>query len=140
MSLFSIFKSGIFKTKSSDDSKPVSPVKEAKSTPVIDDQPTKSVAPTPTVDTAAIIAQATATAQIQAREIIISAKDEAFKLKDQAIKDARIQLEDIELKSKSLSQKQQILVQEESNLKKQKQENENIQKQLECHSVWYKVL
>ena len=36
------------------------------------------------------LSEATATAQVQAREIIISAKDEAFKLKDQAIKDARV--------------------------------------------------
>ncbi len=132
MSLLSIFKSGIFKKSSSPVSKPsetskspITPV-ATKPTEIRDLKPEIS-----NVDTAAIIAQATATAQNQAREIIISAKDEAFKLKDQAIKDAKLQLEGIEDKSKALVQKQQALFQEENALKRQKQEADNLQKSLE---------
>ena len=135
MSLLSIFKSGIFRKSSeakTDASKPAAKVVEpVKVSPQPQVAPVATQVAAPTVDTAAIIAQATATAQSQAREIIISAKDEAFKLKDQAIKDARVQLEDIEQKAKALVQKQQALVQEENNLKKQTQETENLKKQLE---------
>ena len=137
MSLLSIFKSGIFK-KSKD---PVAKVETVKSSPVVIKPEVAPITPktstindlqtTNSIDTAAIIAQATATAHAQAREIIISAKDEAFKVKDQAIKDARLQLEDIEVKVKSLNQKQQALVQEENNLKKDRQQLEATQKQIE---------
>ncbi len=132
MSLLSIFKSGIFRKSSSDASKPqaASQKEVAKTAP----EPVKTtpvVQPVPTVDTQVIITQATNTAHAQAREIIISAKDEAFKIKDQALKDARIQLEDIEVRAKSLSSKQQQLVQEENEIKKQKQALESAQKQAE---------
>lgn len=132
MSLLSIFKSGIFRKSSSDVSRSqAAPQKEvAKTTP----EPVKTaqaVQPVPTVDTQAIITQATNTAHAQAREIIISAKDEAFKIKDQALKDARIQLEDIEVRAKALAQKQQQQIQEENELKKQKQALETAQKQAE---------
>ena len=106
MSLLSIFKTNIFKaeTGQSSQAKKVSPqavVAPKKEAP----KETKIV---PSVDTSAIIAQAQAQAQSQAREIILAAKDEAFKLKDQAMKDARIQLEEIEIRAKNLAQKQQI--------------------------------
>ncbi len=132
MSLLSIFKSGIFRKSSSDTSKPqaTTPKEVAKATP----EPVKTapaVQPAPTVDTQSIITQATNIAHAQAREIIISAKDEAFKIKDQALKDARIQLEDIEVRAKSLAQKQQQQIQDENELKKQKQALETAQKQAE---------
>ena len=132
MSILSIFKSNLFKKGGSSETtaKP-EPQKESK--PVAQKVAT---APTPTpvapsVDTQAIITQATATAHAQAREIIISAKDEAFKIKDQALKDARIQLEEIEVRAKALSQKQQELLAEENEFKKRKQVLENSQKQVE---------
>ncbi|NCP47235.1 ribonuclease Y [Candidatus Collierbacteria bacterium CG22_combo_CG10-13_8_21_14_all_43_12] len=115
MSILSIFKSNIFKGSiSSIKSKavPSSPVEPSKT----NNQELPKVAP----DTAALIASAQATAQSQAREIIISAKDEAFKIKDQAIKDARIQLEEIEVRSKNLAQKQQSNSTIEEQLKKEK--------------------
>ena len=127
MSILSIFKSGIFKKTSSPVSAVKEPVKVENKTPV----KTPAVSTVTSEDTKAIIAQATATAQSQAREIIISAKDEAFKIKDQAIKDARVQLEEIEIRTKSLAQKQQQLIQEESDLKKQKQAAEISQKQID---------
>lgn len=131
MSLLSIFKSGIFrKSSTTSTSKPSVSTSPAKPESKVE-KATPAVAPVSNVDTQAIIAQATATAQVQAREIIISAKDEAFKVKDQAIKDARIQLEEIEVRSKALADKQNALVQEENNLKKQKQDLENVQKQVE---------
>jgi ribonuclease Y len=144
MSLFSIFKSGLFKTSKSISRPITQPTKPTSSAPQSTiDQPAettpqaslagdqRSTKPVSSVDTLAIIAQATATANSQAREIIISAKDEAFKIKDQAIKDAKIQLEEIEIKSKSLNQKQQVLVQEENSLKKQQQEIEKTKSQIE---------
>ena len=122
MSILSIFRSNIFKgSASSAKSKVVSSVatqvvKEPEKT-VVKEAP---VAQAPTVDTAALIAAAQATAQSQAREIIISAKDEAFKIKDQAIKDARIQLEEIEVRAKNLAQKQQRNTTIEEQLKREK--------------------
>ncbi|KKT68355.1 MAG: hypothetical protein UW64_C0021G0009 [Microgenomates group bacterium GW2011_GWC1_44_37] len=122
MSILSIFRSNIFKgSASSAKSKVVSSVatqvvKEPEKT-VVKEAP---VAQAPTVDTAALIAAAQATAQSQAREIIISAKDEAFKIKDQAIKDARIQLEEIEVRAKNLAQKQQSNTTIEEQLKREK--------------------
>lgn len=134
MSILSIFRSNIFKSSSNKDkSKTVT-----SSSPVVDQ---KTVAPepakvapvvqAPSVDTAAIIAAAQATAQSQAREIIISAKDEAFKLKDQAIKDARIQLEEIELRAKNLAQKQQSITSIEDQLKREKANIDSQTKQVE---------
>lgn len=130
MSILSIFKTGIFKKSNLDTAKPAQqkPPKQAEQASKPEPQPAPQVS---NVDTKAIIAQATATAQAQAREIIISAKDEAFKIKDQALKDARIQLEEIEVRSKSLSQKQQQIIQEENEIKKQKVDLENSHKQAE---------
>jgi ribonuclease Y len=127
MSLLSIFKTNLFKEGSSSAAlvkKTVAPIQPA----VKKEEPKVA---TPSVDTAAIIAQAQAQAQNQAREIILAAKDEAFKLKDQAIKDARIQLEDIEVRSKALIQKQQGLQVLEDQAKKQKLSLEAQQKQAE---------
>src|SRR3990167_2037973 len=106
MSILSIFRSNIFK-KSRSISTPVSLVKGRSGEAERDLKQTAPVVISPSVDTSAIIAAAQATAQAQAREIIISAKDEAFKVKDQALKDARIQLEEIEVRSRNLVQKQQ---------------------------------
>jgi len=130
MSILSIFKSGLFRSrvasvseKSKVSEKPITPVKVAEKSPV--------QVQVSNVDTAAIIAQAQATAQQQAREIILAAKDEAFKVKDQAIKDARIQLEEIEVRSKSMAQKQQALIASEEQLRKEKLAIEASQKQTE---------
>jgi len=127
MSLLSIFKTNLFKATSDE----VQPIKKAiKPEPVtIKKEEPKVVASS--VDTAAIVAQAQAQAQNQAREIILAAKDEAFKLKDQAIKDARIQLEDIEVRAKALVQKQQGVQVLEDLVKKEKLSLEAQQKQIE---------
>lgn len=128
MSLLNIFKSNLFKRAQVSGTK----TPEKTITKPVDKPVTQPVTqPISNVDTASIIAQATATAQSQAREIIIQAKDEAFKIKDQAIKDARIQLEDIEIKSRSLTQKQQALVNEENILKRQKADLAQAQAQVE---------
>lgn len=127
MSLLSIFKTNLFKASSSS-------VQSVKKSPVSEPVVTKKEEPkvvVPSVDTTAIIAQAQAQAQNQAREIILAAKDEAFKLKDQAIKDARIQLEDIEVRAKALVQKQQGLQSLEDQVKKEKQLLETQNKQAE---------
>jgi ribonuclease Y len=126
MSLLSIFKSNLFKSSSAvSEAKPaVSIVKTAQKTEV-------SEPVVPSVDTAAIIAQAQAQAQNQAREIILAAKDEAFKLKDQAIKDARLQLEEIEVRTKSVAEKQQAVQAEEEKLRKQKEALVAEEKQIE---------
>lgn len=129
MSILSIFRSGIFKGGSAT-SQPSKPKIEEKVAPVKPVQPQSVVAPV-SVDTQAIIAQAQATAQAQAREIILAAKDEAFKVKDQAIKDARIQLEEIEMRAKSLTQKQQSLITAEEQLKKDRQVIETSKKQID---------
>lgn len=130
MSILSIFKSGLFKSAGASTAPKVkTPEKVVSKT-----QPVTAPAPVPvvpSVDTAAIIAQAQATAQSQAREIILAAKDEAFKVKDQAIKDARIQLEEIEIRAKSLTQKQQSLITVEEQLKKEKAALESSHKQIE---------
>jgi len=136
MSILSIFRSNIFKNLSgSEKSKSVSsaPVGAIHESPAKAAPPTVSVpvVSTPTVDTAAIIAAAQATAQSQAREIIISAKDEAFKLKDQAVRDARIQLEDIEVRAKNLVQKQQSVAAVENDLRRQKASLDASQNQIE---------
>lgn len=129
MSILSIFKSGLFKKSPTSSSHKDEPQKEQKpSAQKVIPTPSAPVSTASTVDTQAIITQATTTAHTQAREIIISAKDEAFKIKDQALKDARIQLEEIEIRAKSLTQKQQQLIQEENDLKKQKLALENSQK------------
>lgn len=132
MSLLSIFKSNLFQAGVKSSSKePVSVRPQPKVEPKV---VAKSVAPqavVSTVDTQAIIAQAQAQAQSQAREIILAAKDEAFKIKDQAVRDARIQLEEMELRSKNLTQKQQSLIVVEDQLKKQKVSLDNSQKQIE---------
>jgi ribonucrease Y len=128
MSLLSIFKTNLFKAGSA----PLSSVKKEipqAVTPVKKEE--SKVVTAPSVDTSAIIAQAQALAQTQAREIILAAKDEAFKLKDQAIKDARIQLEDIEIRAKNIAQKQQNLVGQEDLLRKQKVSLDNEQKQVD---------
>lgn len=128
MSILSIFKSNLFKSGQNPIvKKEAAPQKEASKTPV----KTIPAPSAPSVDTSAIIAQAQATAQSQAREIIISAKDEAFKIKDQAIKDARIQLEEIEVRAKSLSQKQQAVAVFEEQLKKEKLSLDATRKQIE---------
>jgi len=129
MSLLSIFKTNIFKaeTGQSSQAKKVSPqavVAPKKEAP----KETKIV---PSVDTSAIIAQAQAQAQSQAREIILAAKDEAFKLKDQAMKDARIQLEEIEIRAKNLAQKQQGVSGLEDQVRKQKMALDGEQKKIE---------
>ena len=129
MSILSIFRSNIFKGSKT---APVPLVKGRSPRSESGERDLKQAAPiisTPSVDTAAIIAAATATAQSQAREIIISAKDEAFKVKDQAIKDARIQLEDIEVRAKALVQKQQAVTTLEEQLKKERSSIEATQKQ-----------
>ncbi len=134
MSLLSIFRSGIFKKGPSTPVKTVvKPVSENTTKPssTINDLPSTKPTLTHSVDTQAIITQATLQAQVQAREIIISAKDEAFKVKDQATKDARVQLEEIEVRAKSITQKQQVLLQEETSLKNQKLALENTQKQMD---------
>lgn len=125
MSLLSIFKTNLFKGASVSTS---TTKKTVETTPVAVKKEEPKIV-TPSVDTAAIIAQAQAQAQNQAREIILAAKDEAFKLKDQAIKDARIQLEDIEVRSKTLVQKQQGLQVLEDQAKKLKLSLEADQKQ-----------
>lgn len=132
MSLLSIFKSGIFKTrsKSESSSSSVSTKPEVKEAPkVVQSKPVATQVSS--VDTQAIIAQAQAMAQSQSREIILAAKDEAFKIKDQAVRDARIQLEEIELRSKNLAQKQQGLITLEDQLKKQKNAIDATQKEIE---------
>lgn len=137
MSLLSIFKSSLFKKSKTVPSpvgaRPDAPAKPQSTTDDLPDRQAglRSTKPVSDIDTTAIIAQATATAQAQARDIIISAKDEAFKIKDQAIKDAKIQLEEIEVKSRSLNQKQQAVLQEENQLKKQQQEVEKTKTQVE---------
>lgn len=137
MSLLSIFKSGLFKAgvkaSSAKDTASVQPQPKIVSKPA---QPTPApvIQPatvSPSVDTQAIIQQAQNQAQTQAREIILAAKDEAFKIKDQAVRDARIQLEEIELRSKSITQKQQSLISTEDLLKKQKQTLDATQRQVE---------
>ncbi|HEX9008244.1 MAG TPA: ribonuclease Y [Patescibacteria group bacterium] len=132
MSLLTIFKSNLFKAgvKPAKETSvtPVTPKVEAKPVVKIVSQPA-TVAPS--VDTQAIIAQAQAQAQAQSREIILAAKDEAFKIKDQAVRDARIQLEEIEVRAKNLAQKQQGLISLEDQLKKQKMGLDNSQKQIE---------
>ena len=134
MSLLSIFKSSLFKAGVKNTAKrpsaPVSVRPEVKpvSKPVSAPAPVVSA---PSVDTQAIIAQAQNLAQSQAREIILAAKDEAFKIKDQAVRDARIQLEEIEVRSKNVAQKQQGLIVLEDQLKKQKAGIDIIQKDAE---------
>lgn len=127
MSLLSIFKTNLFKATSAE-------VQSAKKSATSESIAVKKEEPkvvAPSVDTAVIMAQAQAQAQNQAREIILAAKDEAFKLKDQAIKDARIQLEDIEVRAKALVQKQQGLQALEDQVKKEKLSLEAQQKQAE---------
>ena len=125
MSILSIFRSNIFRGSKT---VPVGAHRDAPAKPtVVNESKTFPVAPS--VDTTAIIAAAQATAQAQAREIIISAKDEAFKVKDQAIKDARIQLEEIEVRSRNLVQKQQSVTNLEEQLKKDRATVEATQKQ-----------
>ncbi|HSV95211.1 MAG TPA: ribonuclease Y [Spirochaetia bacterium] len=125
MSLLSIFKTNLFKATSVS-TQSVKKHATSESVPVKKEE-LKVV--TPSVDTTTIIAQAQAQAQNQAREIILAAKDEAFKLKDQAIKDARLQLEDIETRVKALAQKQQGIQVIEDQVKKQKLSLEEQQKQ-----------
>lgn len=123
MSLLSIFQTNLFKGT------PTAPASLAKKNTVPTHPTVKKEEPkiaAPSVDTAALIAQA----QTQAREIILAAKDEAFKLKDQAIKDARIQLEDIEVRARAIAEKQQGLQSLEDQAKKQKLSLEEAQKQV----------
>jgi len=134
MSILSIFRSNIFKGSKTSPVGAIheSPTKPSKSSEIRDlrsEISTSTPVIAPSIDTAAIVAQAQATAQAQAREIIISAKDEAFKVKDQAIKDARIQLEEIEVRSKNLVQKQQSITILEDQLKKARATVEITQKQ-----------
>lgn len=114
MSLLTIFKTNLFKGASN----ATPSLAKKTTTPAVKKEDQKIIVPS--VDTAAIIAQAQAQAQNQAREIILAAKDEAFKLKDQAIKDARFQLEDIEVRAKAIVEKQQGLQVLEDQAKKQK--------------------
>jgi ribonuclease Y len=127
MSLLSIFKTNVFKAAASA-SQPAK--KTTAPEPVVAKKEEPKVV-APSVDTAAIIAQAQSQAQNQAREIILAAKDEAFKLKDQAIKDARIQLEDIEVRAKALAEKQHGLQSLEDQVRKEKLSLEAQQKQAE---------
>ncbi|HOX96237.1 MAG TPA: ribonuclease Y [Candidatus Woesebacteria bacterium] len=127
MSLLSIFKTEIFKTGSTS---AISPAK--KEAPKADAPAKKEeIKAAPPVDTSAIFAEAKAQAQSQAREIILAAKDEAFKLKDQAIKDARIQLEEIEVRAKNIAQKQQNLISQEELQRKEKLSLESEQKKID---------
>lgn len=127
MSLLSIFKSNIFKATSAS----VSSVKNISTPEPVAVKKEEPKVTTPQVDTSAIMAQAQAQAQNQAREIILAAKDEAFKLKDQAIKDARIQLEDIEIRAKAIAEKQQGIQRLEDQVKNEKLSLEKSQKQAE---------
>ncbi|MFZ3069077.1 MAG: ribonuclease Y [Microgenomates group bacterium] len=127
MSLLSIFKTNLFKASAV----PSSPAKKITSPETVTVKKEETKVSAPSVDTAAIIAQAQAQAQNQAREIILAAKDEAFKLKDQALKDTRIQLEDIEIRVKALAQKQQGLQTLEDEVRKEKLTLEAQQKQAE---------
>ena len=129
MSLLSIFKTNLFKASSAPSSSTSTPKTTSSETVALKKGEPKAT--TPSVDTAAIIAQAQAQAQNQAREIILAAKDEAFKLKDQALKDTRIQLEDIEIRVKALAQKQQGLQTLEDQVRKEKLTLEAQQKQAE---------
>ncbi|HAI22569.1 TPA: ribonuclease Y [Candidatus Collierbacteria bacterium] len=129
MSLLSIFKTNLFKASSTPSSSTSTPKTTPSETVALKKDEPKVA--TPSVDTAAIIAQAQAQAQNQAREIILAAKDEAFKLKDQALKDTRIQLEDIEIRVKALAQKQQGLQTLEDQVRKEKLTLEAQQKQAE---------
>jgi len=135
MSLFSIFKSNLFRAGATASSaKTVESHKpEIKETPK---EVVKTVVTAvPSVDTQAIIAQAQAQAQGQAREIILAAKDEAFKIKDQAVKDARLQLEEMEVRSKSITEKQQTQIALEDQLKKQKSFLDGEQKEIESYKA-----
>ncbi len=127
MSLLSIFKTNLFKATSAE----VQSAKKSATSEPISAKKEEPKVVAPSVDTAVIMAQAQAQAQNQAREIILAAKDEAFKLKDQAIKDARIQLEDIEVRAKALVQKQQGLQALEDQVNKEKLSLEAQQKQAE---------
>lgn len=128
MSLLSIFKTNLFKGTSAASISPAKKTLAPAQTIIKREEPKVTVT---SVDTATIIAQAQSQAQNQAREIILAAKDEAFKLKDQAIKDARIQLEDIEIRAKALVQKQQSLQILEDQAKKEKLSLEGEQKRTE---------
>lgn len=127
MSLLSIFKTNLFKGSSAS-SAPIKKESVQAVVPVKKEEPKVVV---PSVDTTAIIAQAQAQAQNQAREIILAAKDEAFKLKDQALKDTRIQLEDIEVRVKALAEKQRGLQILEDQARKQKLSLDEQEKQSE---------
>lgn len=127
MSLLSIFQTNLFKASTV----PSSPTKKTTSPEPVAIKKDETKVTASSVDTAAIIAQAQAQAQNQAREIILAAKDEAFKLKDQALKDTRIQLEDIEIRVKALAQKQQGLQTLEAQVRKEKLTLEAQQKQAE---------
>lgn len=127
MSLLSIFQTNIFKASAV----PSTPAKKTTSPETVTTKKDEIKSAAPSVDTAAIIAQAQAQAQNQAREIILAAKDEAFKLKDQALKDTRIQLEDIEIRVKALAQKQQGLQTLEDQVRKEKLTLEAQRKQAE---------
>ncbi len=127
MSLLSIFQTNLFKASAV----PSSPAKKTTPLETVTSKKDEIKSVAPSVDTAAIIAQAQAQAQNQAREIILAAKDEAFKLKDQALKDTRIQLEDIEIRVKALAQKQQGLQTLEDQVRKEKLTLEAQQKQAE---------
>src|SRR3989338_6371903 len=70
--------------------------------------------------------------QAQAREIILTAKDEAIRLKYQAIKDAKTRLDEIEAQARSLTQKQQDLIRQDEQLSRAKigleEENKKLEK------------
>ena len=73
--------------------------------------------------------------QAKAREIILEAKDEAFRLKDQAIKDAQVKLTEIKDQTILLAQKQRELFQQEEKNNHEKgllaSEREELEKQKE---------
>ncbi len=129
MSFLSIFRSKFFKAGASTSSTPSKSVE-----PVVVSAPkvVAPVAPAPVkITPAPVILVDNSVSQAQAREIILAAKDEAFKIKDQAIKNVKIQLDEIELRSRTVAEKQKALVLQEEQLKKQRQAIEVTQKQVE---------
>lgn len=115
MSLFSIFKPSLFSAKSN-----IPAVK-----PNLAQKVKPQASPTTPV-------QDFSQFQAQAREIILTAKDEAIRLKDQAIKDAKTRLDEIEAQARSLTQKQQDLIRQDEQLSRAKigleEENKKLEK------------
>ncbi len=126
MSIFSIFSKS---TTSSTSIKPVTPVKVA---PKITEAPKSIVKEIKSVELDQIIQQA----QSKAREIILEAKDEAFKLKEQNRLDTHARERELDLKRQDLLRKQQELSNREARLEERdrltKQQLDAIEKKLEA--------